>query len=516
MGTSRIAHRSITHLFVVLIFLVLSSPGFSQETPLLVILPFEAVAVPKADADTVYASVENSFTATGVYTVITAVQRDQVLGSADAAICKDEDCAVEIGQKLSADQVVIGTVALAEGKYIINARIIATASSRTLAAESISITAAADLGRVSNTLALSLIRRAMPGRLSEAEAQPSGTSSGEADGASEPSTGESAEGVAPTTAGTGERPGEGADVSEGPTEKLTRSDLWPLVNICGGLFFLELGNVMGSTSFELRRKISDTYVDYVETSWNFDDLWQTYNSAYVGYMATTILSYVSWSAAVASIPTYLFVFPDRAFRLSRWGTIVFTTGAALSVAGNVLDLLAGAQRYTNDFLYEDYMSAGTGYDELYDRYRRGYVLYSIERLTSYAFWLFGGAGMITAFFLPGPKEEKISGFWDRTALLAGITMVGLGSVTRTVALNHRQTHIESGGDEDAYDKYVRNSVLSYTLWVVGGVGMVLPFLTDFGRGTAAAEETPMRPEPLGLKQLQLLPLPNGFRLRIAY
>ena len=78
---------------------------------------------------------------------------------------------------------------------------------------------------------------------------------------------------------------------------------------------------------------------------------------------------------VASIPTYLHFFPDRAFRLSRWGRIAFASGAALSVAGNVLDLLASSQRYTNDFLYQDYMSAGIGHDELYKAYRTGYIIY---------------------------------------------------------------------------------------------------------------------------------------------
>jgi hypothetical protein len=182
----------------------------------------------------------------------------------------------------------------------------------------------------------------------------------------------------------------------------------------------------------------------------------------------------------------------------------------------MLDLMASAQRYRNDFLYEDYLSAGTGFDDLYQRYRSGYVVYSIERLTSYGFWLVGGAGMISAFFMPGTKEQRIIGFWDRASLIVGSALVGLGSVTRTVALNSRQTQIENGGDEDAYDRYVLNSVLSYSLWAVGGFAMVLPFLTDIGGDRSHNRKAPARPEKLRFDQIQLIPTPQGAFLRLSY
>ena len=124
--------------------------------------------------------------------------------------------------------------------------------------------------------------------------------------------------------------------------------------------------------------------------------------------------------------------------------------------------------------------------------------------------------MISAFFLPGPKEERISGFWEKTSLIVGTALVGLGSVTRTVALNYRQKHIEGGGYEEDYNRYLLNSVLSYSLWAAGGVGMVLPFVTNIGKGKSEAEVTPVRPEKLGFEQLQLIPLPQGMVLRISY
>jgi len=474
------------------------------------------VKVSRADAGNVYVFMETSFIDTGVYEVVTAEQRDQILATAGntTSECNDIDCAVEIGRKLSADHIVLGSVARAEGRYIVNAKVIAVAASRTIAADSISAAEVEDLETACRDLTMGLVRKAVPGSL--VEEQDPGTS--EAYGAA----GAVGQGGEASPSGPETRlPNEGAgirpDLTPGLTEKLGKADLWPLVNICGGMFLLELGNFMGSTGFELRRKISDSYVDYSEASWNFDELWKTYNSAYFGYFFTTTLSYVSWSLAVASVPTYLAVFPDRTFRLSRWGKTLFTAGAAVSIAGNVLDLMAGAQRYTNDFLYEDYMAAGTDLDELYTRYRNGHILYSIERLSSYAFWLIGGAGMITAFFIPGPKEEPISGFWDKASLVAGVSLVGLGSVTRTVALNHRQTFIENdGSDENAYDRYVLNSVLSYGFWAVGGLGILLPFLTDIGGGKATADDQHAPADELRPEKLRLLPLPNGIMLRISY
>jgi TolB-like protein len=509
MGINITATRLKTHLCFLLFLSVASPSVFCQEKPVVGILPFESIKVSRADAGIVYAFMETNFIDTAVYEVVTAEQRDQILATAGDTIpeCKDNDCAVEIGRKLSADHIVLGSVALSEGRYIVNAKVIAVAASRTIAADSISAAELDDLETACRDLTIGLVRRAVPGSWVQ-EQDPGATSAEEGAGQGTEASKSGMETQLPD-----EGAGSGVDLSPGPTEKLSKADLWPLVNICGGIFFLELGNVMGSTGFELRRRISDAHVDYSEASWNFDELWKTYNSAYSGYVFTTTLSYVSWSLAVASVPTYLAVFPDKAFRFSRWGKRLFTAGAALSIAGNVLDLMAGAQRYTNDSLYEDYLAAGDpiDMDELYTRYRNGHILYSIERLTSYAFWLVGGAGMITAFFIPGPKEEPISGFWDKASLIGGLSLVGLGSVTRTVALNYRQTFIESdGNDESAYDRYVLNSILSYGFWAVGGVGMLLPFFTDIGGGKARAEPQQVRPE-----KLRLLPLANGIVIDIS-
>ena len=495
MGNNRSTHRSKTHLFLIFFLLLLANPLASQELPVVAILPFESIAVSRADTDSVNMFLESSFTATKVYTVITAAQRDQALGDADAATCRDEECAVQIGKKLSAEQVVLGNVALSDGKYIINARIIETASARTLAADSISADGAEELPQACDILSVGMIRRAVPGSLVEKIEKPDeGEPGSEGLEATAGQPGEPAEGSTGI--------GEGMEATPPQPIQLTRADRWPLMTICGGMFMLELGNVMGSVGFELRRTM-------VETA--RDPKWATF-----GYYTTTSLSYVSWSAAVASVPTYLLVFPEKAFKLSERGQRFFTAGVMLTMAGNVLDLLACNQRYTNIFLFEDYENAGTDFDELYKRYVWGYVFYSAERWGSYALWLLGGAGMIGAFFVPGPAESPIQGFWDRAILTAGTTLVGLGSVTRTLALNARQKHIESGGDEEAYTRYIRNSVLSYSLWAAGGIGMVLPFIADIGRGKADAQAAPLRPEKLRFEQLQLLPLPQGMVLRISY
>jgi hypothetical protein len=430
-----------------------------------------------------------------VYSVISAEQRDQILGETGAAVCTEGDCAVEAGKKLSADQVVLGTVAFSEGRYIVNARIVATANGRTLAADSISAADTVALEGACDILAIGMIRRAMPGSLPEEVEETPETAGG-------PEGDETSGSVGEVTPGAGGQGGEGFAEGPGLIEKRTRADLWPLLNICGGMFMLELGNVMGSVGFELQRTM-------VETA--RDPKWATF-----GYYTATSLSYVSWSAAVVSVPTYLLVFPEKAFKLSERGRRFFTYGIVLTVAGNVLDLLASNQRYTNDFLFEDYESAGTDFDELYERYQRGYIVYSVERWSSYALWLLGGTGMISAFFMRGPAESPIEGFWDRAILTAGTALVGLGSVTRTFALNAKQKHIESGGDDEAYTRYVRNSVLSYSLWAAGGIGMVLPFVTDIGRGKADAQATPVRPEKLRFDQFQFVPLPQGMVLRVTY
>ena len=133
-GKKRIFHRLNSRLLFALLLIVLTFPATSQELPVLSILPFEGIAVSQADTAAVYTFMENSFSTTGVYTVITSEQREQILGDPEAAKCTDEECAIDIGKRLSADQIVFGTVAQADSRFIINARIIATETSRTLAA----------------------------------------------------------------------------------------------------------------------------------------------------------------------------------------------------------------------------------------------------------------------------------------------------------------------------------------------------------------------------------------------
>jgi len=517
MGDLRLSRKPGRIVFILLFFVLVSPTVFSQTDPVIAVLPFEAIDGSEEDAQLVYTFFEASLAETAVYRVMSEQERDRILQEAGElpVECRDSECAVQIGKKLSAEQVVLGSVVQVGEEYIINAKIIEVARSRPLAADSIRAAASSALPGVCRQLVRELVGRAMPGSL--AEPKPERPETAEA-GVSREEVPEAAEQEQPETAATTveEAGAEQQEPGQEPGEKrrlaLTKSDVWPLVTICSGMFFLEVGNAAASTGFELRRRTSDAYLEYEQTSWNFDELYKSYNSAYKGYIFSTVLSYVSWSAAVASIPTYLYVFPDRAFRLSKWGKIAFTSGAALSIAGNILDLLACSQRYRTDFLLEDYNAAGTGHDELWDSYQKGYTLYSVERLSSYAFWLIGGSAMIGAFFIPGEREQLIESFWEKTSLVGGISLIGLGSLTRTLALNFRQSYVEGGGsDEKAYDRYLLYSVLSYGFWAVGGTGMLLPFFADLGGGGRREAQ----PAPLNPEQLRLLPLPNGLLLQIS-
>jgi TolB-like protein len=526
MGNLRLSRKPGRVVFILFFFVLVSPTGFSQTDPVIAVLPFEVIDGPEENAPFVYTFFETSLVETAVYRVMSEQERDRILQEAGKfpVECRDSECAVQIGKKLSAEQVVLGSVAQVGEEYIINAKIIEVARSRPLAADSIRAAESSALAGACRQLVRELVGRAMPGSLVEPE--PERPETAEA-GVPRAEVAEAAEREQPETAApTAEEAGaEQQEPGLEPGKKrrlaLTKADVWPLVTICGGMFLLEVGNAAASAGFELRRRTSDAYLEYEQTSWNFDELYKSYNSAYNGYIFSTVLSYVSWSVALASIPTYIYVFPDRAFRLSRWGKIAFTSGAALSIAGNVLDFLACSQRYRTDFLLEDYNAAGTGHDEPWDKYQKGYTLYSVERLSSYAFWLIGGGAMIGAFFIPGEREQLIEGFWEKTSLVGGISLIGLGSLTRTLALNFRQTYVEGGGsDEKAYDRYVLYSVLSYGFWAVGGTGMLLPFFTDLGGGGRHPGgrhpgDREAQPEPLSLERLRLLPLPNGLLLQIS-
>jgi TolB-like protein len=508
------------------------APLSAADRPLVAVLPFEAIGIPQGGATvatTIEGFIETALAETEVYAVMSRIERDRVLEGEGATpgACRDEPCAVAAGRALGAAQVLQGSAAQLEGRYIINAKLIDVAASHVLAADSTSAAGPEELELACRQLTWNLATKVFP-QLSPGapeplqaaaaeEAQEGGAAVPTGPGAAE-SGAAPAEEPAPAEAAASGTQSAGEEAPAGPAGARTVSRspgprFLPYLTISGGVLLGLAGNVAGSVAFETRRGSDAAGQEYLEATGNFDELWSSYQGLYGSYLFSTVFAYSSWALSVSLLPVYLFLFPADALELSPWGKVAYASGLAMMAAGSVLDMVACGQRYTNDFLYEDYLSAGdaASIEALYQRYTDGYTLYAAERVSSFALWGLGALGMAGAFFVPGEREHAVTGLWEQLLTLAGGALTAAGSLMRTLALNARQDFANTdGSDEALYRGFLLYSGLAYALWGAGAAAGLLPLLFRLPDRGGSPETGEVRPE-----LLQLLPAPGGFVVRVS-
>ncbi len=111
----------------------------AQEKPLVAVLPFHASGVSKPDAYGVTLLFETALLNTKAYTVIEQTQMESILQTQEISLsdCTDIACAVRIGQLLSAQQIVVGTVGKIASLYYLNAKIVDVTTSKIISAEGV-------------------------------------------------------------------------------------------------------------------------------------------------------------------------------------------------------------------------------------------------------------------------------------------------------------------------------------------------------------------------------------------
>lgn len=486
-------------------------PAASQEQPLIAVLPFEAIQASAAETATGSSLLESALADIGAWRVVGAAETEAALRAQGGGRCAEAACAAQIGAALGAQQVVLGALARVGTSLILNAKIVDVGTGRTIVADSADAAGGPGLEGACRALARRLAARLWPERFPpETTPGPAPAAEGGAG-----SGGTSPAGLAEeSAAGTERVSGQGPE----PSEPLERGgiDTWVQLSAAGGAFLGLLGNVSGSLSFLLHRSSDEAYADYEAATMDFDALWQRYTRLHGGYAASAIGSYTFWTLAAAAAPVHWGLFPEKAFELTGLGRRAYVWGTGLTVAGHVLDLLAAAQSYTVEFLYDDYQSAGTDRDRLYTRYVAGRVVYVSEQVLSYALWGAGAAGAGGAFLLRGEREPVVEGVLEKALTVAGTALLSAGGFTRTAALNARQEYAVSGGlDEQAHSRYVGWAAASCALWAAGGAALIVPVLAELpggGRGEAGAQgEQGERPT-----RVSLLPAPGGLVVRVAW
>ena len=106
--------RLLTAILLVLCSLSLSA----QDKPRLAIIPLNYIEVPKTAALALTGLLETGLVNTEMYNVIEQTQVNQILEAQEYSLSDftDEQCAIEFGKLLAAEQIVLGAVSRIGGK----------------------------------------------------------------------------------------------------------------------------------------------------------------------------------------------------------------------------------------------------------------------------------------------------------------------------------------------------------------------------------------------------------------
>ncbi len=497
-----------------LLLVMAVAPAMGQNEPLIAVLPFQSIEVAASVAQIITTLFETSLVNTKAYVVLSQTERRQILEAQEVALadCTDESCAVEIGRLLSAEQIIIGTVAALGKKYIINAKIIDVSSSRTLGADSVSAENVEELDVACRKLTYALVEKAIPG-FTVAEA-PAPAQDQEAAPQPEPQPSPPAGPAETEPQEVRPQPQEVRPQPQEPPQEArstgapARPSPAAYVLLAGGVAALEAGNVAGAAAFETSFRVRASQEAYATATSGFTDLYNAYQGDYTLYAALGISSYSLWGLGGAGISASSLLF-SRDLAVTRLGRVAFLGGSVLNLLGNVLGAFADNQRYT---LY------GANSADL---------LYSLFRIGSYVLWGVGGTGMVGALLLPGEKEVLAPSGLQRALLAAGSVMVALGSAAHSVSMNLRPgveaslaAYLEAGAGQDfaglygdyqsSYASYAFWSILSYGLWGVGAAATVTSLLVR--GGAAQPQEAPGQVRPA---QLAVAPAPSGIQLTLT-
>ena len=144
-------------LFAVLL-VVPAFAAFAQDKPRLAIIPLNYIEVPKSAAFALTGLLETGLVNTDMYNVIEQTQVDEILEAQEYSLsdCTDEQCAIEFGKLLAAEQIVLGAVSRIGGKYVITAKVIDVTTGTNIKADTVEATSLDDLTTQVNLLAYML------------------------------------------------------------------------------------------------------------------------------------------------------------------------------------------------------------------------------------------------------------------------------------------------------------------------------------------------------------------------
>ena len=146
-------------IFVVLFLVIITvSVSAVDEQPRIAVVPFNAIGVSERDAQVLSGLFETALVKTNSFSVIEQNQVKEIVDAQAYSMsgCTDEACAIEFGELLSAEQIILGDVSMIGGKYIINAKIIDVQQGKNIKADNVEAANMGDMTSATELLAYKL------------------------------------------------------------------------------------------------------------------------------------------------------------------------------------------------------------------------------------------------------------------------------------------------------------------------------------------------------------------------
>jgi hypothetical protein len=151
----------VSTCLILLLSLALFTPerSFCQEKMNIVVMPFTSSDLSEKDLETITLLFEDNLLKVDSLQVIDQEKRVKVLAFLDPSLlkCADVECALRAAKGLSADTVVLGTVAQRGGTLVISAKSIDVKSGKSVRIESVESVSMADLPRTIRILSSTLL-----------------------------------------------------------------------------------------------------------------------------------------------------------------------------------------------------------------------------------------------------------------------------------------------------------------------------------------------------------------------
>ena len=272
-----------------------------------------------------------------------------------------------------------------------------------------------------------------------------------------------------------------------------------------------LGSLAGVLAYEASIKSSEAYQLYQTTSTDdttgdlYENLYQDYQAEYGTYIVSAISSYSFWG--LGGMAGYL-LFPYEELGFSTLGRVVFASSFLFDAIGNMLSLVSKNADIDATAKWNEYLTADTNLDALYEDFEQTYGVYAVSRTGSFISWTLATAGMAVAPFLGAEKTKALDGVGHSLLYGIGNTLLSLANISSAFSVSLRNnadqiwnSYMQATEDietkfaeyEAAYVPYLVSTIGSYALWAAGIVTTTLALFLPPSAPDTEAEESVVQP-----------------------